>query len=71
MPLDDSIGGEVTISEKEEQVRTQFDKCLRDARQSVERSMQKLAKLDDELLERVKAILEQTESMANSYVKEG
>ncbi|CAH0220213.1 heptaprenyl diphosphate synthase component 1 [Peribacillus sp. NPDC101481] len=71
MPLDDSIGGEVTISEKEEQVRTQFDKCLRDARQSVQCSMRKLAKLDDELLERVKAILEQTESIANSYVKEG
>jgi heptaprenyl diphosphate synthase len=33
--------------------------------------MRKLAKLDDELLERVKAILEQTESIANSYVKEG
>jgi heptaprenyl diphosphate synthase len=71
MPFDDSIGGDVPISEKEEQVRIQFDKCLRDARQSVERSMRKLAKLDDELLERVKAILEQTESMANSYVKEG
>lgn len=71
MPLDDSIDGEVTISEKEEQVRTQFDKCLRDARQSVQCSMRKLAKLDDELLERVKAILEQTESIANSYVKEG
>ncbi|MGE7587612.1 heptaprenyl diphosphate synthase component 1 [Peribacillus sp. NPDC101480] len=71
MPLDDSIGGEVTISEKEEQARTQFDKCLRDARQSVQCSMRKLAKLDDELLERVKAILEQTESIANSYVKEG
>ncbi|MFS0764770.1 MULTISPECIES: heptaprenyl diphosphate synthase component 1 [Peribacillus] len=71
MPLDDSIGGEVTISEKEEQVRTQFDKCLRDTRQSVQCSMRKLAKLDDELLERVKAILEQTESIANSYVKEG
>ncbi|MFJ8067538.1 heptaprenyl diphosphate synthase component 1 [Peribacillus sp. NPDC096447] len=71
MPLDDSIDGKVTISEKEEQVRTQFDKCLRDARQSVQCSMRKLAKLDDELLERVKAILEQTESIANSYVKEG
>ncbi|MCK2016545.1 MULTISPECIES: heptaprenyl diphosphate synthase component 1 [Peribacillus] len=71
MPFDDSIGGDVPISEKEEQVRTQLDKCLREARQSVERSMRKLAKLDDELLERVKAILEQTESMANSYVKEG
>ncbi|TFH63331.1 heptaprenyl diphosphate synthase component 1 [Peribacillus frigoritolerans] len=71
MPVDDPIGGDVPISEKEEPVRTQFDKCLRDARQSVERSMRKLAKLDDELLERVKAILEQTESMANSYVKEG
>jgi heptaprenyl diphosphate synthase len=71
MPFDDSIGGDVPISEKEEQVRIQFDKCLRDASQSVERSMQKLAKLDDELLERVKAILEQTESIANSYVKEG
>ncbi|WP_141993570.1 heptaprenyl diphosphate synthase component 1 [Bacillus sp. B4EP4a] len=69
MTFDDSIGGEVSI--KEEQVRTQFDKCLWDARQSVERSMRKLAKLDDELLERVKAILEQTESIANSYVKEG
>ncbi|MCK1982429.1 MULTISPECIES: heptaprenyl diphosphate synthase component 1 [Peribacillus] len=71
MPLDDSIGGEVTISEKEEQVRTQFDKCLIDARQSVQCSMRKLAKVDDELLERVKAVLEQTESIANSYVKEG
>ncbi|MGE1101910.1 heptaprenyl diphosphate synthase component 1 [Peribacillus simplex] len=69
MTFDDSIGGEVSI--KEEQVRTQFDKCLWDARQSVERSMRKLAKLDDELLKRVKAILEQTESIANSYVKEG
>ncbi|MCM3673954.1 MULTISPECIES: heptaprenyl diphosphate synthase component 1 [Peribacillus] len=71
MPFDALISGEVPISEKEERVRTQFDKCLRDARQSVERSMRKLAKLDDELLERVKAILEQTESIANSYVKEG
>ncbi|TKH07105.1 heptaprenyl diphosphate synthase component 1 [Peribacillus simplex] len=71
MPLDDSIDGKVTILEKEEQVRTQFDKCLRDARQSVQCSMRKLAKLDDELLERVKDILEQTESIANSYVKEG
>ncbi|MBO0999142.1 heptaprenyl diphosphate synthase component 1 [Bacillus sp. SD075] len=71
MPFDDLNSGEVPISEKEERVRSQFDKCLRDARQSVERSMRKLAKLDDELLERVKAILEQTESVANSYVKEG
>ncbi|WP_342614111.1 heptaprenyl diphosphate synthase component 1 [Peribacillus frigoritolerans] len=71
MPFDDSIGGEVPISGKEEQIRSQFDKCLWDARQSVERSLRKLAKLDDELLERVKAILEQSESIANSYVKEG
>lgn len=71
MPFDDSISGDVLISEKEEQVRAQFDKCLRDARQSVQCSMRKLAKFDDELLDRVKVILEQTESIANSYVKEG
>lgn len=71
MPFDDSISGDVLISEKEEQVRTQFDKCLRDARQSVQCSMWKMAKFDDELLDRVKVILEQTESIANSYVKEG
>ncbi|MFY0781992.1 heptaprenyl diphosphate synthase component 1 [Peribacillus simplex] len=71
MPFDDSISGDVLISEKEEQVRTQFDKCLRDARQSVQCSMRKMAKFDDELLDRVKVILEQTESIANSYVKEG
>lgn len=71
MPFDDSIIGDVLISEKEEQVRAQFDKCLRDARQSVQCSMRKLAKFDDELLDRVKVILEQTESIANSYVKEG
>lgn len=71
MPFDDSISGTMLMSEKEERVRTQFDKCLRDARQSVQCSMRKLSKLGDELQERVNVILEQTESIANSYVKEG
>ncbi|MGG4265571.1 heptaprenyl diphosphate synthase component 1 [Peribacillus simplex] len=71
MPFDDTISGTMLISAKEERVRTQFDKCLRDAGQSVQCSMRKLAKLDEELQERVNVILEQTESIANSYVKEG
>ncbi|SNT22730.1 heptaprenyl diphosphate synthase [Bacillus sp. OK838] len=71
MPFDDSISGTMLMSEKEERVRTQFDKCLRDARQSLQCSMRKLSKLGDELQERVNVILEQTESIANSYVKEG
>ncbi|MGE7759450.1 heptaprenyl diphosphate synthase component 1 [Peribacillus sp. NPDC097895] len=71
MPFDASNGEEVLTSEKEDRVRVQFDKCLRDARQSVQHSMRKLVKMDDDLLERVNVILEQTENIANSYVKEG
>ncbi|MBK5462890.1 MULTISPECIES: heptaprenyl diphosphate synthase component 1 [unclassified Peribacillus] len=69
--FDDSNSNDVLTSEKEAQVRTQFDKCLRDARQSVKLSMQKLVTKNDDLLQRVNVILKQTESEAISYVKEG
>ncbi|MFD6207326.1 heptaprenyl diphosphate synthase component 1 [Peribacillus sp. NPDC060253] len=71
MPFNASNGEGVLTSEKEDRVRAQFDKCLMDARQSVQNSMRKLVKMDDDLLERVNIILEQTENIANSYVKEG
>ncbi|KRF63511.1 hypothetical protein ASG99_05135 [Bacillus sp. Soil768D1] len=69
--FDDSNSNDVLTSEKEAQIRTQFDKCLRDARQSVKLSMQKLVTKNDDLLQRVNVILKQTESEAISYVKEG
>ncbi|MGG0284587.1 heptaprenyl diphosphate synthase component 1 [Peribacillus butanolivorans] len=69
--FDDSNSNDVLTSEKEAQIRTQFDKCLRDARQSVKLSMQKLVTKNDDLLQRVNVILKQTESVAISYVKEG
>jgi heptaprenyl diphosphate synthase len=69
--FDDSNSNDVLTSEREAQIRTQFDKCLRDARQSVKLSMQKLVTKNDDLLQRVNVILKQTESVAISYVKEG
>ncbi|WP_157805650.1 heptaprenyl diphosphate synthase component 1 [Bacillus sp. mrc49] len=71
MPSDGSNDLEELAPQKEEQVRFRFEKCLGDARKSLERSMQKLMKTDDELRERVKVLMEQTASIANSYVKEG
>ncbi|WP_285766232.1 heptaprenyl diphosphate synthase component 1 [Peribacillus sp. SI8-4] len=66
------LGGQDELApQQEERVRITFEKCLGDARKSLERSMQKLAKVDDDLKARVKVLLEQTASIANSYVKEG
>ncbi|MFJ7754132.1 heptaprenyl diphosphate synthase component 1 [Peribacillus muralis] len=71
MPSGCSAGQDELAPQKEEQVRIRFEKCLGDARKSLERSMKKLVKVDDDLKDRVKVLMEQTASIANSYVKEG
>lgn len=67
----DMNGLGVLSSEKEEQVLIQLDKCLLDARNSVKLSSQKLTTKNEEILQGVREILKQTESHANSCVKEG
>ncbi|WP_057914364.1 heptaprenyl diphosphate synthase component 1 [Peribacillus muralis] len=71
MPSSNPNSQDELTSEKEERVRVRFEKCLVDARKSLERSMQKLVKVDDDLKDRVKVLMKQTGSIANSYVKEG
>lgn len=62
---------EVHPSEKEEQVRLEMDKCLREVRKAVMLSSQNLTKKNEEILQRVSEILKQTKNQANSCVKEG
>ncbi|MGE7878339.1 heptaprenyl diphosphate synthase component 1 [Peribacillus muralis] len=71
MPSGCSAGQDELAPQKEEQVRISFEKCLEGARKSLERSMEKLVKVDDDLKDRVMVLMEQTASIANSYVKEG
>ncbi|MFJ7745989.1 heptaprenyl diphosphate synthase component 1 [Peribacillus sp. NPDC097295] len=67
----DKNHNEVHPSEKDDQVRMEMDKCLREVRKAVMLSSRHLTKENEEILQRVSEILKQTKSQANSCVKEG
>ncbi|MGE7660881.1 heptaprenyl diphosphate synthase component 1 [Peribacillus sp. NPDC097197] len=69
--IDEGKRNDVHSSEKEERVRIEIDRCLRDVSKAVELSSRNVTKKNEEILQRVSEILKQTKNQANSCVKEG
>ncbi|MFJ7678132.1 heptaprenyl diphosphate synthase component 1 [Peribacillus sp. NPDC097198] len=69
--IDEGKRNDVHSSEKEERVKIEIDRCLRDVSKAVELSSRNVTKKNEEILQRVSEILKQTKNQANSCVKEG
>ncbi|MFJ7847580.1 heptaprenyl diphosphate synthase component 1 [Peribacillus sp. NPDC097206] len=69
--IDEGKRNNVHSSEKEERVKIEIDRCLRDVSKAVELSSRNVTKKNEEILQRVSEILKQTKNQANSCVKEG